>query len=91
MVRKYINLRMRGDAYEVLRRSRWILARADQEERLDRARKFWGLKALYACREAFALDEKINSSFMSRSGLDQIRKRQKFIETELKRIAGDCS
>ena len=82
-----ISLRLRNA--KILARARATLARCDEEDRLQRATKFWGLKALHACREAFALDEKTNFRFMSRSGQEQARKRQKFIEAELRRIAGD--
>ena len=82
-----ISLRLRNA--KILARARATLARCDEEDRLQRATKFWGLKALHACREAFDLDEKTNFRFMSRSGQEQARKRQKFIEAELRRIAGD--
>jgi len=88
MVRKYIDLRLRGDAYEILQRARATIARADQEDREQRAMKMWALKALYACREAFSREQKLNR-FMSESGREQTRKRYKLIEAELRRIAGD--
>jgi hypothetical protein len=48
-----------------------------------------GAKALYACREAFRMDEEVNFHFMPESKQAQLRKWRALIEADLRRIAGD--
>jgi hypothetical protein len=89
MVRKYINLRLNSKAYRIIQRARATAARIDHERRTRNAAKLAGAKALYACREAFRMDEEVNFHFMPESKQAQLRKWRALIEADLRRIAGD--
>lgn len=83
---KPISLRL--DKAAVVRRARLTLAQGEMEERFRRDAKFAGLKALNACRRAFALDLVTTQKHMPISEREKVRKLHIFIETELRRIAG---
>jgi hypothetical protein len=88
MVRKYINLRLNPDAYQVLQHARLTVARADRDGRLQRSAQLWALKALHACREAFRYDEKVNFHRLPENEQARLRRWRKQVEVELQRIAG---
>jgi hypothetical protein len=80
-----ISLRLEKAA--VLRRARLTVAQSGAESRWRRDAKLAGLKALNACRRAFALDQVTNQKFMPASEREEVRKLHAFIEAELRRIA----
>jgi hypothetical protein len=78
---------LRLDKAAIIRRARLTVAAGEGESRLRRDAKLAGLKALNACRRAFALDQATNQKFMPASEREHVRKLHVFIEAELKRIA----
>jgi hypothetical protein len=80
-----VSLRLSNAA--VIRRARLTVAQGEAEIRWHRDAKLAGLKALNACRRAFALDQATNQKFMPASEREHVRKLHACIEKELKRIA----
>ena len=74
---------------QVLRRARLTVELGKAEAGFRWDAKLAGLKALNACRRAFALDQVANQKFMPASEREKVRKLHAFIEAELQRIAGE--
>lgn len=79
---------LRLNKASIIRRARLTAAQGELENSFRRDAKLAGLKALNACRRAFALDQVTNQKFMHTNEREKVRKLHAFIEAELKRIAG---
>jgi hypothetical protein len=89
VIRKYINLRLDPEAYRIIRKARLTAARADEQRRNERTTKLLGAKALFACRQAWRMDERINFRHLPESKRAQLQKWRALVEADLQRIAGD--